>query len=42
VARDRLASGDYGLCMHCNGAIAAERLALRPWALSCAACASRD
>jgi len=41
VARDRLAAGDYGLCMRCNGAIAAERLSLRPWALTCAPCASR-
>ena len=42
VARDRLASGAYGTCMRCDGAIAAERLELRPWALNCAACASRD
>ena len=42
VARDRLASGEYGICMRCNGAIAAERLHLRPWALHCAACARGD
>jgi RNA polymerase-binding transcription factor DksA len=42
VARERLASGDYGICIRCDGPIAAERLGLRPWALTCAACASLD
>jgi RNA polymerase-binding transcription factor DksA len=42
VARQRLATGDYGTCIGCNGEIPAERLQLRPWALTCAACPSRD
>jgi DnaK suppressor protein len=36
VARERVATGEYGTCMRCRGVIAEERLELRPWALTCA------
>jgi DnaK suppressor protein len=42
VARERIASGDYGTCMRCGGVIAEERLQFRPWALTCAPCASNE
>lgn len=42
VARERLASGDYGTCIRCASSIAEERLDLRPWALTCTPCARRE
>jgi RNA polymerase-binding transcription factor DksA len=36
----RLDGGDYGRCEQCGEPIAAERLAIRPAATSCVACAS--
>jgi RNA polymerase-binding transcription factor DksA len=39
TARRRLMAGLYGVCTACGGGISAERLELRPWATSCAACA---
>jgi len=42
AARSRVASGDYGTCVRCAGAIAEERLDLRPWALTCTPCASME
>lgn len=36
----RLQSGDYGVCESCGRAIAPERLAARPSASTCIACAS--
>ena len=35
----RAAAGDYGRCAECGGPIAAERLAARPQARTCIACA---
>ncbi|GAA2128242.1 TraR/DksA family transcriptional regulator [Actinomadura napierensis] len=35
----RLADGAYGVCERCGGPIAAERLAARPTARTCVACA---
>ncbi|QKG25052.1 TraR/DksA family transcriptional regulator [Actinomadura verrucosospora] len=35
----RLAGGAYGTCERCGGPIAAERLAVRPTARTCVACA---
>jgi RNA polymerase-binding transcription factor DksA len=35
----RLASGDYGVCERCGRPIPAERLAVRPFARTCVACA---
>lgn len=40
VARARLAAGLYGVCARCDSAIPEARLQLRPWATTCAACAS--
>jgi DnaK suppressor protein len=40
-AEARLADGSYGRCERCGGPIAAERLAARPAASICIACASR-
>ena len=40
VALDRLADGEYGECVSCGGVIAAERLAARPSATRCIACAA--
>jgi RNA polymerase-binding transcription factor DksA len=41
VAEARVASGGYGTCETCGGPIAPERLAARPVARTCIACASR-
>jgi DnaK suppressor protein len=41
AALDRLAGGGYGTCLSCGQAIAPERLAARPAAATCMACASR-
>jgi DnaK suppressor protein len=41
AARDRLAAGTYGTCERCGRPVAAERLAARPEARTCVACASR-
>ena len=40
VALERLDGGDYGRCEQCGEPIAAERLAVRPAATTCVACAS--
>lgn len=40
-ARERLASGRYGICAHCGEAIAAPRLAALPTAERCVACAAQ-
>jgi len=40
-AEARLAAGSYGRCERCGRPIAAERLAARPAASTCIACASR-
>jgi DnaK suppressor protein len=40
-AEARLADGSYGRCERCGRPIAAERLAARPAASTCIACASR-
>ncbi|MGV9212914.1 TraR/DksA family transcriptional regulator [Micromonospora sp. RB23] len=37
----RVAAGSYGTCERCSGPIPAERLAARPSARTCVACASR-
>ena len=39
-ALERLDGGDYGRCEKCGEPIAAERLAVRPAATTCVACAS--
>lgn len=41
TARQRLADGIYGTCTGCRRPIAAGRLELRPWAVTCTACATR-
>jgi DnaK suppressor protein len=41
AALARLAAGDYGSCVRCRRPIAAERLAARPTATHCVACAAR-
>jgi DnaK suppressor protein len=41
AALDRLAAGGYGTCVSCGQAIAPERLAARPAAATCIACARR-
>ena len=41
AARRRLMAGLYGTCASCDGEIPSERLELRPWATTCAACAAR-
>jgi DnaK suppressor protein len=38
-ALSRLSAGTYGECQRCGGAIASERLAARPDAVHCIACA---
>jgi len=40
-AEARIADGSYGRCERCGRPIAAERLAARPAASTCIACASR-
>jgi DnaK suppressor protein len=40
AALHRLAAGSYGRCASCGRPIAAERLAARPTAIACIACAS--
>jgi len=37
-ALDRLDSGDYGTCQHCERPIAAKRLSALPWARYCVEC----
>lgn len=37
-ALDRLASGEYGICVGCEEAIPAKRLMALPWARYCVAC----
>ncbi|MCT9819938.1 TraR/DksA family transcriptional regulator [Microbacterium sp. W1N] len=37
----RVDAGDYGVCVDCGTAIAPERLAVRPTATRCVACAER-
>ena len=39
AALARRAAGDYGVCEGCGGSIPAERLAARPSARTCVACA---
>ncbi|HEU5007822.1 MAG TPA: TraR/DksA C4-type zinc finger protein [Jatrophihabitantaceae bacterium] len=41
AADERLAAGTFGRCVHCGGAIGDERLAARPAASTCVACAAR-
>lgn len=41
-AMRQLAAGAYGTCESCGAPIAAERLAARPTATTCIACASRS
>lgn len=38
-ALDRMDAGTYGRCERCGGIIAAERLVVRPAAVTCVACA---
>jgi len=40
-ARQRLAAGTYGRCERCGNPIGADRLAARPMAIHCLACAGR-
>lgn len=42
AARARLDAGLYGTCARCTRPIPPDRLDLRPWATTCAACVSRD
>jgi DnaK suppressor protein len=37
-ALDRLATGDYGICLGCDEPIAEKRLRALPWARYCVAC----
>jgi DnaK suppressor protein len=37
-ALDRLATGDYGICLECDEPIAEKRLRALPWARYCVAC----
>jgi DnaK suppressor protein len=39
-AQRKLADGTYGICDGCGVAIPDQRLAARPWAVLCVACAS--
>lgn len=41
AARERLASGTYGICQSCGNPIAAERLDALPAATTCIQCANR-
>ena len=38
-ALQRLADGDYGVCLSCGKAIAEQRLEVMPYALECVGCA---
>jgi DnaK suppressor protein len=38
----RLDAGVYGKCAECGREIPQDRLELRPWAITCAACGSRN
>jgi RNA polymerase-binding transcription factor DksA len=42
TARRRLEAGLYSVCRDCSGDIGAERLELRPWAVTCSVCARRS
>src|SRR5579863_7135314 len=37
-ALDRIASGDYGICLECEEPISAKRLTALPWAALCLSC----
>jgi DnaK suppressor protein len=41
TAQQRLVDGTYGTCTGCHQPIAAGRLELRPWAVTCTGCATR-
>ncbi len=41
AAEKRLEAGTYGVCSVCGGAIAAERLRLRPYIETCISCADK-
>jgi RNA polymerase-binding transcription factor DksA len=41
TARQRLATGLYGICAGCDEAIDPERLEFRPWATRCTGCSKR-
>ena len=41
AALDRIAAGDFGLCVQCGAPIAPERLEILPHAALCAPCAAR-
>jgi DnaK suppressor protein len=41
-ALDRLASGDYGVCLGCEEPIPDKRLAALPWARYCISCQERE
>jgi len=41
AALERVAAGSYGVCTECGRAIPAERLAVRPAASTCVACAAQ-
>jgi DnaK suppressor protein len=41
AARERAAAGSYGICVECGAPIGADRLAARPTAERCIACATR-
>ena len=40
-ALDRLLLGEYGICLSCEGSIAAKRLQALPWAKYCVKCQER-
>ncbi len=40
-ALSRITEGTYGLCVSCDGAIAAKRLDAVPWAQRCVSCQGR-
>jgi DnaK suppressor protein len=37
-ALDRIATGDYGICLECEEPISAKRLTALPWAVLCLSC----
>jgi DnaK suppressor protein len=41
-ALERIENGTYGICERCGGPISPERLAARPTAVRCIACAARN